>query len=202
MTRRSSDDLRCTPTTRSPRMKFDGSSAARNELRRCYQTYFPQLVAQLRAAFGAGPPEPVDVAQRAFERLLKRREGTGPVQNLKAYLWRTAHNIFISDLRLAKTEAARHEAFSEQLTDRGYLFSPDRVFQSEQDLRQAREVIKIMPEQRRKAFLLVRVDGHSHAEAARALGISRPAVTKHVNRAVQDLHAALLSSANQPEESS
>jgi RNA polymerase sigma-70 factor (ECF subfamily) len=52
-------------------------------------------------------------------------------------------------------------------------------------------VLRAMPEQRRRAFILTRVEGLSHGDAARRLGISRPAVSKHVARAMDDLYAAL-----------
>ena len=44
----------------------------------------------------------------------------------------------------------------------------------------------------RKAFVLVRFENMTQLEAARQLGISRPAVTKHIAKATKELLEALL----------
>ena len=68
---------------------------------------------------------------------------------------------------------------------------PERVVLAEEQIAVALGVLESMPKQRRRVFVLVRIEGLTHAQAARRLGISRPAVSKHVALAAAELYAAL-----------
>ncbi|MEM6575020.1 MAG: sigma-70 family RNA polymerase sigma factor [Pseudomonadota bacterium] len=153
--------------------------------------FFYRFVRDLRAAFGNGPPEPEDIAQGAIEKLLAQNS-TDHVRDPQGYLWRVAQNLIVSELRSRHAATARESNYSAlfSATD-GYLLSPERVLASEGQLAVALQTLEAMPETRRRAFELVRVDGLSHREAAKRLGVSRPAVSKQVARAVADLYAAL-----------
>lgn len=155
-----------------------------------YATCFDQLVGFLRSTFGAGPPPPEDLAQAAFERLLKVAHLRGD-SNPRAFLWRTASNLAVSARRRSNVET-RNLVDVETLfpAREGYRSTPERVVETEEDLEIVYKIISEMPEQRRSAFLLVRVDGLSHADAAVRLAISRPAVSKHVARATKDIIGA------------
>ncbi|MEM1114242.1 MAG: RNA polymerase sigma factor [Pseudomonadota bacterium] len=156
-----------------------------------YTRYFPQFVNDLRAAFGPGPPDPEDIAQRAFEKLMSRKQ-LASINNIEGYLWRAAQNLIVSELRTRTSTARREEAYSSifQGTE-GYQFSPERVLDAEQRISVVASALADMPAARRRAFELVRLHGFSHGTTARKMGISRPAVTKHVSRASVDLYRAL-----------
>lgn len=162
------------------------------ELRRLFADCFEPLVAFLRSRFGAGPPDPEDVAQQAFGKLMER-DGLGDIENPRAFLWRTACNIAISEKR-SLTRADRREADTATLLslDDGYLLTPERVLEAKEQVAIASEVLRKMPVQRRRAFILTRIEGLSHRETALRLGVSRPAVSKHVAKATADLYAALM----------
>ena len=154
-----------------------------------YAKHFGPLVAFLSATFGEGPPPPGDIAQQAFERVLKTNS-LETARNPKAFLWKVARNIAIS-ARLS--EAARSERESRFMFLRGdaHHLPPDHVYRAEETLALAVEVIRSMPKQRREAFLLVRIDGLTHQAAAERLGISRPAVSKHLARAAVQIAEAM-----------
>ena len=159
---------------------------------RFYTENFDSLVAYLRRKYGAGPPDPEDVAQKAFGRIVARG-GLQGVDNPKAFLWRTAVNIFVSDTRTLKAEE-RRDAAAETIfsSENGYLLTPERVLEAKEQVGIALRVLRQMPEQRRRAFILTRIEGLSHQATAELLGVSRPAVSKHVARATADLHAAFV----------
>lgn len=158
-----------------------------------YKDHFRQFVAELRSAFGSGPPDPEDVAQQAFEKLLRHDDPSSPIRNVKAYIWQVARNIIISDLRRQQTTRQRDQDYSaHHFDDGGYLLSPERVLESRQQIKRAELKLAAMPPQRRKAFVLVRFENMTQLEAARQLGISRPAVTKHIAKATKELLEALL----------
>lgn len=157
-----------------------------------YSDHFLALVAYLRASFGAGPPEPEDVAQRAFGQLAAKGDLSG-IHNLKAFLWRTAWNIALSDKRAAQVRSKRKTEIEILFSAAdGYTLTPERVLEGKEQVSLAVEVLRHMPEQRRRAFILTRIEGLSHAETSKRLGISRPAVSKHVARATADLYEKLM----------
>lgn len=154
-----------------------------------YAQYFDRLVSSLYAAFGAGPPEPEDVAQRAFAKLIDRDQ-IDQIENHRAYLWRIATNIALSDKRSQAVRArfARQEAYS---PPEGVTSTPERVLETKKQLDLVVEVLRHMPAQRRRVFLLNRIEGLNYTQVGKRIGISRTAVTKHVARAAADVHAAL-----------
>ena len=158
-----------------------------------YADCFEPLVAYLRATFGAGPPEPEDTAQRAFGQLIAKGD-LSEISNLKAFLWRTARNIAISDTRALKV---RHDHKTETASlfssTAGYGLTPERVLEGKEHVHLILRALRTMPQQRRRAFILARIEGLSHAETAQRLGISRPAVSKHIARATVDLYTLLRS---------
>ncbi len=170
----------------------EGATLSTPTMDSLYTDQFAPLVAYLRASFGVGPPEPEDIAQRAFGQLLAKGDLTG-IDNLKAFLWRTARNIALSDKRAAQVRSKR-KTETEILFSaaEGYSLTPERVLEGKEQVNLAVEVLRDMPEQRRRAFILTRIEGLSHAETSKRLGISRPAVSKHVARATADLYEKLM----------
>ena len=161
-------------------------------LRQWYSEHYSSLVKFLHSRFGAGPPEPEDIAQRTFSRLLRRADLL-EVANPRAFLWRIAHNMVVSEHRAA--DAARRGV--ENLTvlsvlDEGYLLVPERVLEAEEQMQAAVEALEQMPDRRRNVLLMVRVDGMTQREVALRLGITAPAVSKHLAIATTQLYHALL----------
>ena len=161
-------------------------------VREWYDEYYGPLIGFLRSRFGPGPPEPEDMAQRTFTRLLEQHS-LADVRDPRAFLWRVAHNLTVSEQRAASaTEQGADRVRARQSLDEGYLLVPERVLEAKQQLQVAVRVIESMPERRKQVFLMVRVDGLSQAEVASRLGISPPAVSKHIGKATADLYDALL----------
>ncbi|MGD1954706.1 MAG: RNA polymerase sigma factor [Sphingomonadales bacterium] len=155
-----------------------------------YQAYFAPLVAWLHHAYGAGPPEPEDVAQRAFANLAQRRD-LSDVENVKAFVWRSARNIVVSEKRLQMTRNKASDTVEALFSgDQGDVLSPARVLETKDMLNKMISAIGDMPEQRRRAYILHRIEGMRYTDAARRLGISRTAVTKHVALASLDIQRA------------
>lgn len=158
-----------------------------------YQQCFEELIAYLRKVFGEGPPEPNDVAQLAFERL-SRHEDLSKVKNLKAFLWRTARNLVLTERRNAETRS-KYEYEVEQLyfVNRGNENTPERVLEVKQQLETINLALREMPERRRQALIWNRIDGLNVAAVARRLGITRAGAAKHIARAALDIDTALKS---------
>ena len=155
-----------------------------------YAEQFTPLASWLHAAFGAGPPEPEDVAQRAFANLARRGD-LSDIENPKAFLWRTARNIMVSQKR---HEATRNNATEEMETifslDQGDVLNPERVLEAKDALAAMVKAVEKMPTQRRRAFQLKCFEGLNNTEIGKRLGISRPAIHKHLVRAGVDITKA------------
>ncbi|MEM7100680.1 MAG: RNA polymerase sigma factor [Pseudomonadota bacterium] len=160
-------------------------------LRHIYEHHSHELVGYLRRRFGDGPPDPEDMAQQAFEKLL-RRDSVQDIKNLRAFLWSTARNLTISSLRRDKTHAAYDfEVECLYFAEPGVEKGPERVVEVEQQLSIISEVLSAMPEPLRETFVMHKVDGIGRPEIARRLNMSRSAIAKRLAKAAAIIDEAL-----------
>lgn len=156
-----------------------------------YTDNIARLIGALRKRFGDGPPDPSDVAQQAFQKLIERSDRP-KIRNLEAFLWRTARNIMLKHKRSADVRS--HRDFElEQIffTPGGANLDPERVVSANEQLLLIQDIMKKMPLKRRSAFVLHRMDGLNVSETARRMKLSRTAVVKHLARAFADIDHAL-----------
>ena len=166
-------------------------------LGRLYDQYAGELAGYLRKAFGDGPPDPEDIAQDAFRKLAEI-DDLSDIKHPRAFLWRIARNLMVSgkrheDIRSKYDFEIEHLFFALDGTES----SPENVLQVKQQLSIIYEVLAEMPENRRLAFLLHRVDGLNLSAVGRQLGMTRTGAVKHVARAALDIKAALKNSTAQ-----
>ncbi|WP_168355999.1 RNA polymerase sigma factor [Sphingomonas gei] len=138
--------------------------------------------------------DPEDYVQEVYLRVLAADPGQDKVRNLRGFLFRAASNLLIDRHRRreASMEAA-HIALDETLRDDG-TSDPERMMIGRNTLDHLGDALKTLPPVARDAFLLVRVEGLSHRDAAERLGIETKAVSRHVERSLARLAATLLDS--------
>lgn len=156
-----------------------------------YQEYAPTLTERLRRAFGNGPPDPSDLCQSAFEKLIQRGD-ISDISNLKGFLWRTARNLFFND-RKWQAMRSSYDFEVEQIYFplRGDSSTPENVLSVREELNAINRAFEKMPERRRRAFILHRIEGLSVSEVARRLRIARSPTDRHIRRAMEDIQVAL-----------
>jgi RNA polymerase sigma factor (sigma-70 family) len=161
------------------------------DLRALYARHWAELCNYLKKRFGAGPPDPEDVAQEAFVKY-SAAINRDHIDNARAYLYRTAHNLLIDEhRRVAVQDAAKRSAE----TLGGYdERTPERILVGMEQLSVMTNCLRGMPEARRRSFLLNRLQGMSCAAIARMSDYSESAVKKHILLAMLDLEAALTES--------
>ena len=167
------------------------NASSKHRLEILFADYFKPLVASLGAQFGAGPPDPEDIAQHAFEKLAERSD-LSDITHIKAFLWRTGRNLALKGKR-SENVRTRRDYDVEQIffPSLGDDLTPERVLCAKEQLSLVKDVLSAMPERRRRAFILHRIEGLNFSDVARRLGVSRTAAIKHVARASADIDAAL-----------
>lgn len=124
-----------------------------------------------------------DVVQESYARVLALGRHT-KIAEPRALLYRIGKNIVLDGVRRHKTEAKVLSTLA--------VFSSDCAPSVEWqiDVRQRLERIlsrlSSMPRRRRDAFILVRIYGYNHADAAARMNTTVASIEKHVVRAVVD----------------
>lgn len=125
-----------------------------------------------------------DVVQESYSRVFAMQSREIAVRDLRALLFRTGKNIVIDDARRRAAEARMLETLA--VVGAEEAPSVERQVQGRQQLVLLSRRLQAMPRKRREVFVLVRIYGFSHAEAAAHMNISEAAIEKHVVRAVCD----------------
>jgi len=125
-----------------------------------------------------------DVVQESYARVFAMQSRDLAIRDLRALLFRTGKNIVIDDARRRTAEARMLQTLAVVAADEAP--SPERQVQGRQQLALLSRRLQAMPRKRREVFVLVRIYGFSHAEAAAHMNISEAAIEKHVVRAVCD----------------
>ena len=119
-----------------------------------------------------------DVLQDVFVRAYGALRNDNREMNVRAWLYRVAHNRCIDHLRRPVPPAA--EIFE---VSRKPLHDPVEEAQRRDDLRQLVADVGNLPEQQRSALLMREIDGMTYADLAVALDVTVPAVKSLLVRA-------------------
>lgn len=128
--------------------------------------------------------EAVDYVQEAFAKLTAAMRGQKPTQPA-AYLRRIAMNLLIDRSRC---ERPVHCEISVEIA---VPPEQENALLAEDVMATYQTALETMTDRTRTIFLLYRVDGLKYREIAERLGISIPAVQKHVARALERITLAL-----------
>lgn len=183
-------DSSCTSCKESS-IQASSTSSNWNKVLELYSRDSEDLSAYLRKNYGNGPPDPEDVVQQAFERLANYGD-LQSVKNLKAFLWRTARNLLLTHHRNADARSKYdYEVEHLYFASKGSENDPERVLEARQQLNVIENALRKMPQRRREAFLLHRVEGLSLTATGERLGVTRHAIIKHVTRAAVEIETAI-----------
>ncbi|QFY43084.1 RNA polymerase sigma factor [Candidatus Methylospira mobilis] len=127
-----------------------------------------------------------DIVQESFLRLSQCPDPMA-IQNPRAYLFQIASNLVVDQHRrhITRNELAEPDIELESLPDTSMC--PARRWETQSDLDRFTELLDQLPEVRRHAFVLFRIEGLSHAEIAVRLGIAVRTSERHVMKATQHI---------------
>lgn len=132
-----------------------------------------------------------DLAQEAFLRVGRAAEA-GSIVNLDAFLHRTARNLGLDHERQRLRRARFEGEAPASLADVPEALPPpeERLIERE---RQAalRRTVAALPERARRAWHLAYVEGHTYAQIAETLGVSRNTVYNDVKLVIGHCHDTL-----------
>lgn len=155
-----------------------------------YAEHADSLRRYLSGRFGAGPPEPEEVAQAAFAKFAAHAD-IATIANPRGYLYTIACNIVLDYRRRETTRGVALRELTIQSTDHTLSdLHPERVLLAKEQFAVFEAALKKMPAMRRRIFLMVRAEGLTAAAVARRFAISESAAHKHVSRALADCAAA------------
>jgi RNA polymerase sigma-70 factor (ECF subfamily) len=153
----------------------------------------PRLLAFLRRLCGS-PELAHDLVQETFLRMHRARGSFVPGSAVVPWAYAIARNCFVSHARSLKSRAARG---SLDIADHEVPAGLDSNAEEAVAVRQSAELVERtlaqMSVTNREAFVLIRFEGQSVAEAAQILGASEGAVKLRAFRAYEILRAALKS---------
>jgi RNA polymerase sigma factor (sigma-70 family) len=153
-----------------------GSDEAFGVLHDRYRQRLFAYVRQMLSAHSRQDAE--DVLQDVFVRAFGALRGDSRAINVRAWLYRVAHNRCIDHLRRPHPPAA--EIFE---MSRKPLLDPVDEAQRRDDLKRLVADVGRLPEQQRSALLMREIDGLSYADLAGALDVTVPAVKSLLVRA-------------------
>jgi len=144
-----------------------------------HDRYRQRLFAYVRQMLCAGPRQDAeDVLQDVFVRAYGALRADAREVNVRAWLYRVAHNRCIDHLRRPVPPAA--DLFD---LSRKPLHDPIEEAQRREDLSRLVADISRLPEQQRSALLMREIDGMSYVDLASALDVTVPAVKSLLVRA-------------------
>lgn len=132
------------------------------------------------------PDVAADLVQESYVRILSLAPGT-EIENIRALLFQTVRNLAVDHVRKQQAETRMLQTLS--MITAGHSPSAEHVASARQQLQHLLARLEAMPGRRRDTFVLVRIYGYSHAEAAKYLRTSTSAIEKNVVRAICDLMA-------------
>lgn len=162
-----------------------GDHAAFGQL---YATYSKQIYWKLLKMFKQ-EAEADELLQELFVKVWERREQVDPAQPFPAYLYRIAQRMAVDHYRKVARIGKAYEALRKGNTE--LVATTEEDLESKETRRLIDEAVAFLPKQRRQAFVLCKLEGKSHQEAAEIMHISPNTVHNHLVKAMRSIKAHL-----------
>lgn len=150
-----------------------------------YQRHFGELRAFILRRVGCHELA-AELTNETFIRILSY-QSPDLIENQRAFLYRIAGNLAIDHHRSCRERTESLDDIGENEHPVSDLHDPARVVCARQTLEQLRLAVDTLPLQCRRAFIMFKFEGQSHAEIAAEFGVTRNAVEKLLIRALVQL---------------
>jgi len=152
-----------------------------------FARHWPELVAYARSFLHCRDAAE-DIAQETFMRLWRGRSFWRPTGAVRCFLFCIARNLALEQLRACRVQ----QRAVPEVQRRGNAGPTPLEETIRAEVRVAfRDALDALPDRRRQAFTLVRLNCLSLMDSAKIMGISPQTVANHINMAVADLRSLL-----------
>ena len=165
----------------------DGKARFVEEL---YRLCWNDLVGWLRRRYGAGPPDPEDVAQSAFEKITAL-DNWQSIRDPRAFLFTTAINTALMGVRRIVT---RRRYIDEQLKNYGENLdemSPERIYSSRQRFDIVMREIERLPAKQREIVIRARLQGQTFRQITAETGWNNADISRQLKAALSSIDRIL-----------
>lgn len=138
-----------------------------------------------------------DLAQESYARVYAAARAGTEVRDARALLYKVARNLITDEHRRAEArgvsaaEEAQAGLFDVDEQAGAPALEPDAAFASRQRFEAIAAIVDTLPPRCREAFMLVKFDGLTHAEAAARMGIATKTVEMQIQIALEACWAGL-----------
>jgi len=152
-----------------------------------FRDYYPKIERFLTGFLDSGE-EAKDLAQEVFVKLWQNRQAMIYVENMNAYLYRSAKNLLYDHIE--KSNKFNPSSLS-ALHEIPEIDKPEEILFAKELNDLINLTIERMPEQRKKIFIMSRQEGLSNKEIAEKLHLSKRTVETHISAALTDIRKVL-----------
>ncbi len=130
-----------------------------------------------------------ELSQELFMKIWDTRGQLDPDKSFRSYIFRISENLVMDFFRKVKRDQKLYSRLMEIQTEL-YSHIEENIMQAQESQR-FREVVAMLPAQRREVFRLCKLEGKSYKEVAEILNISTSTVSDHLVKANQFLKSHL-----------
>jgi len=126
-----------------------------------------------------------ELLQDVFLKIWEKRETIDPEKSFRSYLFRIAQNLVTDLFRRAAYDRKLLEHLIAATTE---LYNPiEEKYNSVEGNAILQQAIDTLPPQRRKIYMLCKIEGKSYEEVSNLLGISTSTISDHIVKATKSL---------------
>ena len=166
----------------------------RSAFRQLFDNYYPVVFGFMKSLLQV-KEDASDVAQEVFIKLWLMRSALPDITSLRFYLYRMSLNQTINFIKKNKSNVRSiltdipYDQMVEDAIDMGS--AAQGLFADQDKEAFIAAVVSRMPEQRRKIFIMSRLEHRTNDEIATLLHIKKKTVENHLNLALKELRTAL-----------
>ncbi len=126
-----------------------------------------------------------EMLQDIFLKVWEKREHLDPEKSFRSYLFRIAENLVTDFFRKAAHDRKMLEHLIQVSTE--LYNTTEETLNLVESNAALKEAIDALPEQRRKIFILCKIEGKSYDEVALMLGVSKGTINDHMVKAMRSV---------------
>lgn len=148
--------------------------------RALFDRFYPQTFAFLKS-FLHTADDAADVAQEVFVKIWTMRTILTEIHDIQRYIYRMTVN---SALNFARDRKQYADVFAMDIPDEQMV---EELIDTQEKKQRLTSVVRSMPEQRRKVFVMSRFELMPIKDIALCLGLSKKTVENHLNLALKEI---------------